>query len=549
MNNMKRYVLLLFIICLVLNSTPVFASTPSSKFVKVSFLSNHGLLLKDDGTVWAWGMNDKGQLGDGTTSFRSSPVQVQGLPKIKEVLTGYSFSAVLGENGDVYTWGANDQGQLGTSSNNKFEKSPALAISGVSQISHIDGQEVLVLKADGTLWGWGRNMGGKDGAFGAGMYSYGPLDLSQDRTFIRLYSNYVTDAAGKVYQYTPTAKKYYEQPQLFNMRGANVNYVLLSDGFLYQETKPYQFIKFTSVKNVIEAASSGKADITLDASGNAWTWGGNGAGQIGNGKIGEDVSTPYKVLTNVESVAMSSIQGYAVKNDGSVWGWGWFKVGNDVPASTKQLTPKKLFDSGDSVSVSIPLTPTDSPTPMPSAPPVSTTILTDLSGHWAEAEIRSLVSAGIVNGYENNTFRPSESVTREQFIKLLVEALHWSHSIATSAFSDVTADRWSNTYVAAAIEHGAIVPSEVGSFLNPTQPLTRNEMAVMVARSLTLSGVSAHSGFVDQDQIGLFPELVQAVVDQGLLKGNTKNEFNPAGTTTRAESALLIYRLLQLKVS
>ena len=536
---MKKYLLSLIFICIFLSSTPVFASTPSSKFVKVSFLSNHGLLLKDDGSVWAWGMNDKGQLGDGTTTFHAAPVQVKGLPKVKEIMTGYSFSAVLTENGDVYTWGANDQGQLGTSSNNKYEKSPALAISGVAQMSHIAGQEVLVLKTDGTLWGWGRNMGGKDGPFGAGRYSYWPLELGNGDTFIHLYGDFVTTPDGKVWQYNPTLQVFGAKLQLSNLRGHNINYLLLSDGYLYQETKLNQFTKYTGVKNVVEAASSGKTNIALDSSGNAWTWGGNGTGQIGNGKLGERVSTPFKVLTNGVSVAMSSIEGYAVKSDGSVWGWGRFKIDNNIPAATGQLIPKKLFDSGDAVSIA-PST--------PSAPSTSVSF-PDLQKHWAENEIRSLIAAGIVNGYENNTFRPSEAVTREQFIKLLVEARQWPHSETTSVFTDVTADRWSNAYVAAAIEHGVLIPSEAGNFLNPAQRLTRNEMAVMVARSLTLSGVAAHSGFVDQGQISSFPELVQAVVDQGLLKGNAKNEFNPAGTTTRAESALVIHRLLHLNAS
>ncbi|MEK3697390.1 hypothetical protein NYE33_10460 [Paenibacillus sp. FSL R10-2199] len=73
--------------------------------------------------------------------------------------------------------------------------------------------------------------------------------------------------------------------------------------------------------------------------------------------------------------------------------------------------------------------------------------------------------------------------------------------------------------------------SEVGHLLSPTQALSRNEMAVLVARScLTLSGKAVHSGFAGQDQIGLFSEQVQAVMDQELLKGKTKNEFNPTGT-------------------
>lgn len=78
----------------------------SPKFIQISSeTAGHVLLLKSDGSVWAWGQNGKGQLGDGTTTFRSTLVQVQGLPKIKAVLASMEFSAALAENGDLYTWG------------------------------------------------------------------------------------------------------------------------------------------------------------------------------------------------------------------------------------------------------------------------------------------------------------------------------------------------------------------------------------------------------------------------------------------------------------
>jgi alpha-tubulin suppressor-like RCC1 family protein len=73
----------------------------------------HNLALRGDGTVWAWGANDYGQLGDGGTQARNLPVQVPGLAKVRQIAAGYDHSAALLEDGTAWAWGDNNQGQLG----------------------------------------------------------------------------------------------------------------------------------------------------------------------------------------------------------------------------------------------------------------------------------------------------------------------------------------------------------------------------------------------------------------------------------------------------
>lgn len=73
----------------------------------------HSLALKDDGTVWAWGFNDTGQLGDGTTTDRNTPVQVSALSDIAAIAAGYDHSLALKSDGTVWAWGYNYDGQLG----------------------------------------------------------------------------------------------------------------------------------------------------------------------------------------------------------------------------------------------------------------------------------------------------------------------------------------------------------------------------------------------------------------------------------------------------
>ena len=75
--------------------------------------ANHCLVLKKDGTVWSWGWNKYGQLGDGKTENRSRPAQIPGLTGVKAVACGANHSVILRSDGSVWTWGSNYFGQLG----------------------------------------------------------------------------------------------------------------------------------------------------------------------------------------------------------------------------------------------------------------------------------------------------------------------------------------------------------------------------------------------------------------------------------------------------
>lgn len=122
---------------------------------------DHSLALKSDGTVWAWGGNASGQLGDGTTTQRTSPVQVLGLVGVTGLAGGDAFSVAVqrdgASGGTAWTWGANTLGQLGDGST--VSRSVAVKVQGVTGIAQVTaGQSfVLALINDGTVRGWGEN--------------------------------------------------------------------------------------------------------------------------------------------------------------------------------------------------------------------------------------------------------------------------------------------------------------------------------------------------------------------------------------------------------
>jgi alpha-tubulin suppressor-like RCC1 family protein len=119
----------------------------------------HVLALRADGTVWAWGQNGTGNLGDGTLTSRTSPVQVVGLTGVAAISTGGGHSLALKSDGTVWGWGWNAYGQLSTSAETALVPVQASGISGVTAVSG-GNNNTFALKSDGTVWAWGANVGG-----------------------------------------------------------------------------------------------------------------------------------------------------------------------------------------------------------------------------------------------------------------------------------------------------------------------------------------------------------------------------------------------------
>ena len=122
-----------------------------------------GLALKSNGTVWAWGYNPYGGLGDGTITDRHTPVQVSGLSGVVSVAgEGYSGLA-LKSDGTVWAWGDNFHGALGDGTT--MERHTPVQVSGLCGVASVAGEiySGLALKSDGTVWAWGDNTFGGAG--------------------------------------------------------------------------------------------------------------------------------------------------------------------------------------------------------------------------------------------------------------------------------------------------------------------------------------------------------------------------------------------------
>ena len=132
----------------------------------ISAGGSHTVALRDDGTAWAWGRNRSGELGDGTTTMRTTPVQVQGLSNIASIATGSSYTIALRNDGTVWAWGSNQYGRLGNDNINTWSHThtprQVQELSNVTAIS-ASWNHALALKDDGTVWAWGNNSNGQLG--------------------------------------------------------------------------------------------------------------------------------------------------------------------------------------------------------------------------------------------------------------------------------------------------------------------------------------------------------------------------------------------------
>ncbi len=171
--------------------------------------------------------------------------------------------------------------------------------------------------------------------------------------------------------------------------------------------------------------------------------------------------------------------------------------------------------------------------------------LPDVSGHWAEQQIRLFEKNGVVSGFPDGNFYPESEVTRSQFVKILTQILKLD-GINEKIFDDVTEDNWNFSNIGAAVRAG-IISGYDGKFM-PDALITRQDCAVILYNAMKYKGIilNGSASFDDKDEISDYAvAAVGALSNSGILKGyvgESGNNFKPKKTATRAEAVTMIYK-------
>lgn len=174
--------------------------------------------------------------------------------------------------------------------------------------------------------------------------------------------------------------------------------------------------------------------------------------------------------------------------------------------------------------------------------PAQTTVPTDAVGHWAEKNITAMIKLGAVKGYTDNTFKPNNKVTRAEFATMLVKALKLEGK-SEKVFAD-TEKSWAKSYMSIAAENG-IISGYGNNLAGPNDLITREQMAVMIAKAVKLNASSDELVFNDKNQISSWSkEYVSAAVKAKKISGYPDGSFNPKGNATRAEAITMIMNCL-----
>lgn len=290
---------------------------------------SHNVALSTDGTVWCWGSNSSGELGDGTTVNRSYPVKVQGLSGIVQVAPGNHRSFALASDGTVWGWGDNTSGQLGdgTSGNQRLTPVHVSNLSGVATIATcMDYPSIptqnLAVKSDGSVWKWGQSI---SQVTGLSNVVWAALDSSHS---VALQSD------GSVWTW-----------------GSN-NGGQLGDGTTTAHALPQ---KLSTLSGIVNVVTWNAHNFAVKSNGTLWAWGGNDASSVlGNGAT-SNVLTPIQLsnFANAIGVATNDYASMGLQAGGTLWGWGANVSGLFGDGSTSHTTPAQITTITNSKMISV----------------------------------------------------------------------------------------------------------------------------------------------------------------------------------------------------
>ncbi len=295
------------------------SKTPTS----ISAGWGHSMAVVDDGTVWAWGDNSNGFLGDGTSRARPRPTLVRNLADIVQVSASETHSMATSQQGTVYAWGAGDDGQLGDG-NQQFSAMPIIPQALPAQATDIDAgwyRSFSVHTGIGRAWG-----NNQSSALGDGGSAHQPTPVPvSNLTNIRAISGgkwhtLALRTNGEVWAW-----------------GSNPNGLLGIENPAVVSNIVDTATRVPSLVDVAAISAGWEHNLALKEDGTVWAWGKNDLGQLGIAPINTDRPVPTQVpgLSNIQAIAAGGDFSLALQSNGDVFAWGGNFFGQLADGSTR----------------------------------------------------------------------------------------------------------------------------------------------------------------------------------------------------------------------
>lgn len=313
-----------------------------TRIAKVTLLNPDTVVAEDafENTIWADGAPEDKTQSSELDAFHAAGATVSGASgRTSTIAGGLHHWAMVKEDGSLWTWGQGFNGSLGDGDESKHNQyTPVKVLENVASVS-LGGYHSAAIKTDGSLWMWGQGLMGEFGRFSRWNLDT-PTHITDNVTAVSLGYDFtaVLKADGSLW-----------------MAGGN-SFGAVGSG---DTVSPDYFVRVLENVKTISAGNNHMAAVKTD--GSLWMWGNNADGQLGNGgggnssnRFGAIQTVPVKVMDGVADVACGSMNTFAVKTDGTLWGWGDNGTGQLGDGTTAdRMTPVKLMDGVSKLTTSM----------------------------------------------------------------------------------------------------------------------------------------------------------------------------------------------------